>query len=310
MQSSEEQQRLLDEAAQSQEDPTRFEPVADSLKKQEKSNECLRVRGLVKAFGEKKAVNNTSLTMYNGQIFALLGHNGAGKTTTISMLTGLLEPTAGSADVFGIDIFSEMDEMRKILGVCPQHDVLFDFLTPEDHLRLFASFKGTPVDEIEPQVQQMLADIDLGDVKTQMSKTLSGGQKRKLSVAIAMIGNSKIVMLDEPTSGMDTSARRRLWEMLKKNKNGRIVILTTHYMDEADILGDRIAIMAEGKVQCTGSSLFLKNKYGVGYNLVIAKKDRQPGPRIDEFIQSRIPEAKKMQEVSSEIAYQLPTSSS
>ena len=120
----------------------------------------------------------------------------------------------------------------------------------------------------------------------------------------------KVLLLDEPTSGMDTSARRRLWEMLKKNKNGRIVILTTHYMDEADILGDRIAIMAEGKVQCTGSSLFLKNKYGVGYNLVIAKKDRQPGPRIDEFIQSRIPEAKKMQEVSSEIAYQLPTSSS
>ena len=89
-----------------------------------------------------------------------------------------------------------------------------------------------------------------------------------------MIGNSKIVLLDEPSSGMDTTARRILWEMLKKNKNGKIIILTTHYMDEADILGDRIAIMAEGKVQCTGSSFFLKNRYGVGYNLVIAKKDR------------------------------------
>jgi ATP-binding cassette subfamily A (ABC1) protein 3 len=94
----------------------------------------------------------------------------------------------------------------------------------------------------------MLEDIDLTIVKDQISKTLSGGQKRKLSVAIAMIGDSKVVMLDEPTSGMDTAARRRLWEMLKKNKAGRIVILTTHYMDEADILGDRIAIMAEGKV--------------------------------------------------------------
>lgn len=117
----------------------------------------------------------------------------------------------------------------------------------------------------------MLNEIDLADVKHLLSKKLSGGQKRKLSVAIAMIGNSKIVMLDEPTSGMDTAARRRLWEMLKKNKQGRIVILTTHYMDEADILGDRIAIMAEGDVQCTGSSLFLKNRYGVGYNLVISK---------------------------------------
>lgn len=104
------------------------------------------VRGLVKEFGPKKAVNGTDLTMYTGQIFALLGHNGAGKTTTISMLTGLLEPTAGTARVFGTDIFNNMEEVRKKLGVCPQHDVLFDFLSPEDHLRLFASFKGTPKD--------------------------------------------------------------------------------------------------------------------------------------------------------------------
>lgn len=216
--------------------------------------------------------------MYNGQIFALLGHNGAGKTTTISMLTGLFEPDAGEASVQGIDIFNNMAAMRKNLGVCPQHDILFDFLTPTDHLRIFAAFKGLPADQIEDQVQKMLRDIDLTEVKDAVSKTLSGGQKRKLSVAIAMIADSKIVMLDEPTSGMDTAARRRLWEMLKRNKQGRIVILTTHYMDEADILGDRIAIMAEGEVQCTGSSLFLKNRYGVGYNLVISKKTRENAP--------------------------------
>ena len=156
----------------------------------------------------------------------------------------------------------------------------------------------------------MLQEIDLQDVRKQLAKTLSGGQKRKLSVAIAMIGDSQIVMLDEPTSGMDTSARRRLWEMLKRNKAGRIVILTTHYMDEADILGDRIAIMAEGKVQCVGSSLFLKNNYGVGYNLVIAKQTRDPAPQVDQFIISRIDNAKKLQEVSSEITYQLPKESS
>ena len=104
----------------------------------------------------------------------------------------------------------------------------------------------------------MLVDIDLYEQKNQQAHTLSGGQKRKLSVAISMIGNSKVIMLDEPTSGMDTTARRRLWEMLKKNKQDKIIILTTHYMDEADILGDRIAIMTEGEVECTGSSLFLK----------------------------------------------------
>lgn len=248
--------------------------------------------------------------MYNGQIFALLGHNGAGKTTTISMLTGLLEPTEGYASVNGIDIFNNMSEVRKNLGVCPQHDVLFESLTPEDHLRLFCSFKGTPADQVEGQVQKMLEDIELVTVKGQLAKTLSGGQKRKLSVAIALIGDSKVVMLDEPTSGMDTSARRRLWDMLKRNKQGRIVILTTHYMDEADILGDRIAIMAEGKVVCTGSSLFLKNRFGVGYNLVIAKKTRDAAPQIDDFITQRIDNVKKLQEVSSEISYQLPTSSS
>ena len=170
-------------------------------------------------------------------------------------------------------------------------------------MRLFAAFKGTDSRKIPELVTKMLDDIDLTIVKDQISKTLSGGQKRKLSVAIAMIGDSKVVMLDEPTSGMDTAARRRLWEMLKKNKAGRIVILTTHYMDEADILGDRIAIMAEGKVQCTGSSLFLKNRYGVGYNLVISKKDRNPAPQVDNFINTRINGVKKMQEVSSEISY-------
>jgi ATP-binding cassette subfamily A (ABC1) protein 3 len=117
-------------------------------------------------------------------------------------------------------------------------------------------------------------------------------------------------MLDEPTSGMDTTSRRKLWDMLKRNKQGRIIILTTHFMDEADILGDRIAIMAEGRVQCTGSSLFLKNRYGVGYNLVISKKDRVANPMIDEFIQNNISNSKKMQEVSSEVQYQLPTTSS
>ena len=127
----------------------------------------------------------------------------------------------------------------------------------------------------------MLLDIDLEAQRNQQAWTLSGGQKRKLSVAISMIGDSKIVLLDEPTSGMDTTSRRRLWDMLKKNKGEKIIILTTHYMDEADILGDRIAIMSEGVVQCTGSSLFLKKRYGVGYNLVLAKKERRNLPGVD-----------------------------
>mmetsp|Transcript_4399 Transcript_4399/g.5395 ORF Transcript_4399/g.5395 Transcript_4399/m.5395 type:complete len:128 (+) Transcript_4399:2034-2417(+) len=123
--------------------------------------------------------------------------------------------------------------------------------------------------------------------------TLSGGQKRKLSVAIALIGDAKVIMLDEPTSGMDTSTRRRFWEMLKQYKEDRIIILTTHYMDEADILGDRICIMAEGTVQCCGSSLFLKNRFGVGYNLVLAKKQgaEAKNRNVRGYIEKKLPEA-------------------
>lgn len=130
----------------------------------------------------------------------------------------------------------------------------------------------------------MIKDLELENVKTQLSSTLSGGERRKLTVAIAMIGNSKIVMLDEPTSGMDTSARRKLWDMLKKNKKDKIIILTTHYMDEADILADRIAIMSEGAIQCVGSSLFLKNRFGIGYNLKIEKAANSNSSLIDDFV--------------------------
>ena len=139
-----------------------------------------------------------------------------------------------------------------------------------------------------------------------MSKTLSGGQKRKLSVGIALVGNSRLVLLDEPTSGMDLTARRKLWNMLKDEKKGRVIVLTTHFMDEADILGYRIGIMADGKLRCCGSSLFLKNKFGVGYRLSIVKKDNEANPALDEFVMRNIPTASKLSDISAEVIYQLP----
>lgn len=121
--------------------------------------------------------------------------------------------------------------------------------------------------DIPLAVQKAIIDVDLAEKTNELSKNLSGGQKRRLSVAIAFIGGSKLIYLDEPTSGMDTSARRYIWDMLKKYKNDKIIVLTTHFMDEADYLGDRIGIMGEGKLICCGSSVFLKNRFGVGYNL-------------------------------------------
>lgn len=226
--------------------------------------------------------------MYNGQIFALLGHNGAGKTTTLSMLIGLLDPTSGSAEILGRDLFENMNEVRKFLGVCPQHDILFDSLTPREHLEVFCDFKGVSGPHIKAEIDQILTDVDLDSYKGVMAKNLSGGNRRKLSVAIALVGGSKFVLLDEPTAGMDLTARRKLWNMLKDYKHNRIIILTTHYMDEADILGDRIGIMANGGLFCLGSSLFLKNRFGVGYNLTMEKTNKEPNTKIENYLKENL----------------------
>jgi ATP-binding cassette, subfamily A (ABC1), member 3 len=208
-----------------------FEPVHEALSTQEQNKECLMIKNLVKIFGNgTRAVDNLNVNMYKGQIFALLGHNGAGKTTTISMLTGLMSSTSGDAKVFDLNMFGQMNEVRKILGICPQHDVLFEKLTPKEHLEIFAAFKGMKSKDIKAEVNKILDDINLTESKTHLAKNLSGGQKRKLSVGIAFIGNSQLILLDEPTSGMDLTARRGVWEMLKNYKMGKIVILTTHYM--------------------------------------------------------------------------------
>jgi len=153
----------------------------------------------------------------------------------------------------------------------------------------------------------MLHDVDVFGSKDIEAKNLSGGNRRKLSVAIALIGGSKLVLLDEPTAGMDLSARRKLWNMLKNYKNNRIIILTTHYMDEADILGDRIGIMTGGQLICLGSSLFLKNRFGVGYNFTMVKKDKEANTQVGKYLEDKIGEVKKLSEVSSEITYQIPT---
>ena len=247
----------------------------------ELEDQFLKIQELTKVYPNGfQAVNGVNLKMYNGQIFALLGHNGAGKSTTISMLTGLLTRSSGSARIFDNDLFGQMDRVRQFMGVCPQHDVLFDLLTPEEHLDIFYDFKGGDPARKQEELQGLIVDVGVAPDRAKRAGSLSGGNRRKLSVAIALCGHSRLVLLDEPTAGMDLSARRGLWDMLKNYRNNRIIILTTHYMDEADVLGDRIGIMAKGKVLCLGSSLFLKNRYGAGYKLTMVKKLKKPNKKI------------------------------
>lgn len=222
----------------------------------------------------------------------------------IGMLTGLLQKTEGAAKAFGIDLFNNVADVRKLMGVCPQHDVLFEFLTTEEHLSLYYDLKGGHTDKRvkAAEIAKIMRDIGLFEKRNALAQHLSGGNKRKLSVAIALIGGSKFVLLDEPSSGLDLQARRQLWNMLKEYKKDRIVLLTTHYMDEADILGDRIGIMANGKMTCLGSSMFLKEKFGFGYNLSIVKKEPGSNQDLLVFLFDRLgSEIKVLSEVSTDL---------
>uniref|UniRef100_A0A8C5A8T7 ABC transporter domain-containing protein n=1 Tax=Gadus morhua TaxID=8049 RepID=A0A8C5A8T7_GADMO len=257
----------------------------------------------------RQAVRDLTLNMFEGQITVLLGHNGAGKTTTLSMLTGLYPPTSGRAYINGYDICQDMALIRQSLGLCPQHDVLFDNLTVREHLLFYTQLKGYPRAKIPAEVDRMIRVLNLEDKTNARSKTLSGGMRRKLSIGIALIADSKVVMLDEPTSGMDPSARRATWDLLQGEKRGRSILLTTHFMDEADLLGDRIAIMAGGELQCCGSPLFLKNKYGAGYHMVIVKDHLCNVSEITRLVHMYVPDATMESCAGAELSYILPKES-
>ncbi len=291
------------------------EPADSELKHKASQGKCVKVRGLKKVFstpdGDKVAVDGLNVTMYEGQITCLLGHNGAGKTTTISMMSGLIAPTEGDAQMYGKSVRHDLDAIRADMGVCPQHDVLWGDLTVKEHLHIFAGIKRIPPADVNKAIDDIIAEVGLTEKVDSYSSTLSGGQKRKLSVAIALIGGSKIVFLDEPTSGMDPYSRRSTWQILQNAREGRVMVLTTHFMDEADLLGDRIAIMAEGQLRCAGSPIFLKSKYGVGYNLTLIKAESGADvPAIKDVVQKHVPAAEMYSNVGAELSYRLPLAAS
>ncbi|KAL6646412.1 hypothetical protein ACP70R_018020 [Stipagrostis hirtigluma subsp. patula] len=213
------------------------------------------------------SVKGLWVNLEKDQLFCLLGPNGAGKTTTISCLTGITPITGGDALIYGHSVRTTagMSNIRRMIGVCPQFDILWDALTAKEHMELFASIKGLPPATIKSVAEQSLAQVKLSQAANVRAGSYSGGMKRRLSVAIALIGDPKLVFLDEPTTGMDPITRRHVWDIIEDAKKGRAIVLTTHSMEEADILSDRIAIMAKGKLRCIGTSIRLKSKFGTGY---------------------------------------------
>uniref|UniRef100_A0A669QFQ1 ATP binding cassette subfamily A member 12 n=1 Tax=Phasianus colchicus TaxID=9054 RepID=A0A669QFQ1_PHACC len=271
------------------------------------------LHGITKVYGSKAAVDNLSLNFYEGNITSLLGHNGAGKTTTISILTGLFPTSSGTIVVYGKDIKTDQEVIRKNMGICMQHNVLFNYLTTKEHLLLYGYIKVPhwSKEELYQEVKRTLKETGLYSHRHKLAGSLSGGMKRKLSIAIALLGGSRVVILDEPTTGVDPCSRRSIWEIISKNKKGRTIILSTHHLDEAEVLSDRIAFLEHGGLKCCGSPFYLKETFGDGYHLTLTKKKPHLKLNCDtaavtSLIQSHLPEAYLKEDIGGELVYVLP----
>ncbi|KAG0085669.1 hypothetical protein BGZ92_008811 [Podila epicladia] len=228
------------------------------------------------------ALRGMSFGVEKNTVLGLLGPNGAGKSTMIHLLTGLYRPTSGTAHVAGANIHDQMDLVHTRTGVCPQHDILWGDLTVGDHLLFYSRLRGVPPALEQQAVSHAIASVCLTKFRDRQVKTLSGGEKRRVSIAIAMLGDNRVIFLDEPTTGLDPAVRRVVWDVVNRIKVDRTVILTTHSMEEADVLSDRIAIMTSGQLRCIGNSLHLKELYGSGFRLSVTSK---PG-RLQEACKS------------------------
>ncbi|KAN0029592.1 hypothetical protein ACTA71_007723 [Dictyostelium dimigraforme] len=229
------------------------------------------IEGLTKHYAgrPKPSVDNLYLSVRKGEVLGFLGANGAGKTTTISMLTGLYTPTSGTAHVAGLDIRYDMDYIHHVIGVAMQFDIFWEDLSCVETLLYYTRLKGIPPEREIQSVESILKEVNLFEVKERLVKELSGGMKRRLSFAVAMTGDSSIIFLDEPSTGLSPEIRRDLWRTINELKKNRSIILTTHSMEEADVLSSRIAIISQGKLQCLGTQNHLKAKFGDGYSVRI-----------------------------------------
>ena len=218
----------------------------------------IEIRKLTKKFKDKVAVNEINLQIKEGELFALLGTNGAGKTTTIKMLSGLILPTSGDITIEKMDMKKDTFKIKEILNVSPQETAIAPNLTVKENLEFMAGVYQ--INDKENKINELIELFKLNEVLNKRAKTLSGGWQRKVSIAISLINSPKILFLDEPTLGLDVIARKELWKIIKELKGKITIILTTHYMEEAESLSDRIGIMSNGKLIDIGTSAELIKK--------------------------------------------------
>ncbi|PRP83974.1 ABC transporter A family protein [Planoprotostelium fungivorum] len=268
------------------------------------SASSLKIQGLSKKFtsaanmNPEPALRDLFLAGDSGSVIALLGHNGAGKSTTINILTGKLSATSGDATMFGSSIHHDMSSIQRSIGICPQSDILWADLTAREHVRVMSLIKG----ETFADALDTLKKVDMHDVEQLISEQFSGGMKRRLQVVMSLLGDPRILILDEPTTGMDPINRRNVWELIREKKGGKLIFLTTHSMEEAEVLGEKVAIMVDGQLKSVGSSLHLKNKHATGYRLqLIAVDDREDD--VVEFMMHLIPQAQLTERSGSNLIF-------
>jgi ABC-2 type transport system ATP-binding protein len=224
--------------------------------------EGISIQGLTKIYKDLTAVDSLTLDIHQGELFALLGVNGAGKTTTIKMLSCLTRPDSGDAFLLGKSILTQPGEVKKLLGVSPQETAVASNLTVKENLELMAGVHGFSREKTAAKTQELLETFQLTGIQKKCAKTLSGGWQRRLSIAMALISEPKVLFLDEPTLGLDVIARSELWQVIRALKGQVTIVLTTHYMEEAEALSDRVGIMKDGRLLALGTVDQIKSMAG------------------------------------------------
>ncbi|XP_030566359.1 ATP-binding cassette sub-family A member 3 isoform X2 [Drosophila novamexicana] len=269
----------------------------------------MEAQHLCKSYGDIEAVRDVSLKFHEDEITVLLGHNGAGKTTTFMMLAGITLPTSGRVLVNGNNMATATQKARQSLSFCPQYNILFDELSAYWHIVFYSRLKGFERSEAEAEAERYLEIMDLMDKSTIKVEYLSTGMRRKLSVCCALCANTKVVLCDEPTACLDPSARREVWNLLRMEKTGRCIVMNTHFMEAAEVLGDRIAIMCDGELYGYGTAEFIVNNLGPGYRLVCVTLEDCDEPEVTNFLRNHINAVELESVTDTELTYRLPVES-
>jgi ABC-type multidrug transport system ATPase subunit len=262
-------------------------------------------------FGNKsvQALKRVSFSIGKGELLGVMGHNGAGKTTLINVLCGLVYKDEGNGRIFDFSIEQQLNSIRKRIGVVSQFDVLWDQLTGVEHMQLFQILKRVDVANFEQLMEQRLKDVGLNDAGNQQVGKYSGGMRRRISVALSTMGNPNVILMDEPSTGMDPVSRRHVWSLIQRLKLEKAIVMTTHAMEEAELLSDKIIVLDHGEVKCVGTPLQLKNMIGKGYRISMIC-EKQDVARVKSLMQTVLPHGHFQEQSggSGGMVYDLPIS--